>query len=73
MKLSQIDITTVKCEQCQGKPDTLYFKSDDDKGTDGEILSIICDVCKSSIESMIKGMGRSFCIVPDCEDCAKMA
>lgn len=43
------------CDECQGKPDFIYFIPEERK-----LLSIICNDCKAAIEATIKAMGESF-------------
>jgi hypothetical protein len=56
--------SSLRCDECDGKPDFIYFRSDD-----GRILSSICTECRSAFECAIKSIGRSFCTDPDCKDC----
>lgn len=45
----------LKCDHCKNKPDQVYFFQDS-----GEVLSVICNDCKSAFEATIKGMGKMY-------------
>ncbi len=58
MLLSELNQKTATCWECKGKPDEVYFRSED--GKEGEVLSVICHDCKTAFEATIRSIGRMF-------------